>query len=34
MVVKQFQLSPSRSDEGVVLDLRVVAYRAPEEAGA
>jgi len=34
MVVKQFQLTPSRSSEAVVLDLRVVAYRAPEGAGA
>jgi Tfp pilus assembly protein PilO len=34
MVVKQFQLSPGRSGEGVVLDLRLVAYRASEEAGA
>ena len=34
MVVKQFQLTPRRNEEGVLLDLRVVAYRTPQEAGA
>ena len=34
MVVKQFQLSPGRGGEGVVLDLKLVAYRTAEEAGA
>ena len=31
MVIKQFQLSPTRADGAVVLDLRVVAYRAAEQ---
>lgn len=30
MVVKRFAISPNRSETGVVLDLRVVAYRAVE----
>ena len=34
MVVKHFQLSPSREGGEVVLDMRVVAYRASEENGA
>ncbi len=33
MVVKRFQLSPSRDDRTVILDLRVVAYRAAEGVG-
>ena len=32
MVVKQFQLSPTRNDSDVILELRVVAYRANEQA--
>ncbi len=34
MVVKQFQLAPTRDGETVVLDLRVVAYRATTEVEA
>ena len=34
MVVKQFELTPRRREEGVVLDMRIVAYRAPQEADA
>ncbi len=33
MVVKQFELSPSRDAQGVMLDLRVVAYRAAGGTG-
>ena len=32
MVVKQFELTPRRGQDGVVLDMRIVAYRAPEGA--
>lgn len=34
MVVKQFEIVPSRSDETVTLSLRIVAYRAIGEGGA
>lgn len=32
MVVKQFEISPSRDSQEVIMDLRVVAYRATEGA--
>lgn len=34
MVVKEFELMPSRSNEGVVIDLRLVAYRASGKVDA
>lgn len=34
MVVKRFELAPDRETEGVVLSLRIVAYRASEDDAA